>query len=87
MTQGEQTSLNQLATFIHEWRMEDKQWKTDASARLKKLEDDKVARDAVAEDRQQAWSKSIWKIAAIVGFMSTTLAGVTVAALRMFLSI
>lgn len=87
MTHTEQISLNQLSEYIREWRDEDKTWKADVGERLKKLEDDKVARDAVKLDRENNRSNNLWKIAALVAFISTTAAGVTVAALRFMLHI
>lgn len=84
MTINEQRSLDQLSVFIHEWRMEDKEWKANVSARLKKLEDDKIARDAIAVERQQTWAKNTWKLIGLAGFLSTTLAGLTVAVMRFF---
>lgn len=87
MTAGEQTSLNQLAEFVRDWRDDDKKWKEDVTARLKELEDDKIARDAVRKDRQQSWSNNMWKTIAIAGFLSTTAAGLTIAVLRLVLHV
>lgn len=75
MTAGEQASLNHLVDYVKEWRSEDKMWKENVSARLKELEDDKVARDAVTKDRERIHKDTLWKVATIVGFMSTTIGG------------
>lgn len=83
----EQTSLNQLSEYIREWRTEDKTWKADVSERLKKLEEDKIARDAVMNDREQNRSENRWKLAALVGFLSTTSAGITIAVMRLIFHI
>lgn len=85
MTAGEQASLNQLSEFVRDWRDDDKKWKDDVATRLQKLEEDKIARDAVAKDRQQSWANKMWKIAAITGFISATGAGIAVAAMRFML--
>lgn len=87
MTAGEQASLNTLSEYIREWRTEDAKWKDDVAARLKKLEDDKIARDAVVRDRQQARSNNMWRTVAIGGFLSATGAGVAVATLKMVFNI
>lgn len=85
MTAGEQANLNTLAKFIHDWREEDKSWKQDVSDRLKALEEDRVAREAVRAHREHNRSNNLWRIVMIASFISTTAAGITVASLKFLL--
>lgn len=82
MTAGEQENLNRLSEYIKEWREDDRAWKADVSDRLKKLEYDKIARDAVASAYAKDDSESRWKLGVAVGFIGSLSAAATGVVLR-----
>lgn len=73
MTPAESRQLGSLEDWLREWREEDKTWKTDVGERLRTLEDDRIKRDAVAQERSAEASTSTigirWQVGILVSLI------------------